>query len=104
LVCPKDKEGFEVSYTEDEMLAYVGCSGWHEDFQDRGEAKNYFMNALTPQVCLQVFLKGRFEYKWKYEAKFDDVWEDFGLTGLLFYPFWRKTRTVIKINNHIDNK
>ena len=102
IVHPKDKEGFEVSYSEDEMFAYVGCSGWHEEFDDKEEAKNCFMNALTPHVRLQVSLKGQFEYKWKYEARFEETWEDFGITALLFIPFWRKTKIVIKVNKHID--
>ncbi len=95
---PDSEKGFEVNYAEDERFSYVSCSGWHEKFKDREDAKNCYLNALTKRVQIIVTAKGGFEYKWEYQARENDIWQGYGTTGLLLFPFWHKSKTIIRSN------
>ena len=47
--------------------------------------------------------KGNFEYKWEYQAYEDDKWQSYGITGLLIFPFWRKSKKLIKSNEWLSS-
>jgi len=96
---PECKDGFETGCSEDDRYAYVSCSGWHEEFEDKDEAKNCFLNALTPRVRILVTARGGYEYKWEYQALNNEIWHGYGVTGLLVFPFWRKVEQTAKSNN-----
>lgn len=98
-VKPESVDGFDVGCAEDERFAYVSCSGWHEEFEDREDAKNCFLNALTSRVRILVTIRGNYEHKWEYQAFEDESWQSYGVTGLLVFPFWRKAEKIIRSNS-----
>ncbi len=97
-VQPQSEDGFEVGFAEDERFAYVSCSGWHEEFEDKDDARNCFLNALTPRIRILISTRGSYEHKWEYQAFENDSWQSYGVTGLLFFPFWRKAKKTTKSN------
>ena len=97
-VKPQSEDGFEVGCAEDDRFAYVSCSGWHEEFEDKEDARNCFLNALTPRVRILITTRGSYEHKWEYQALEDDLWQGYGVTGLLVFPFWRRAKQIAKSN------
>jgi hypothetical protein len=103
-VFPADKNGFEVSYNLNGNTHSVSFLGWHEEFSNEDEALNCFAFGLSNECRLKVSIKGEFQYKWTVEAKDKNGnWSEDSTTGLLLFPFWKKTSTVILQNNFIAN-
>jgi hypothetical protein len=102
-VLPETSQGFPVSYDYDGGRHTISYLSWHEEFDNQDEALNCFVFGLSSECRLQVFSKNNFQYRWIVEAKDKDGhWKAVSSTGLLFFPFWRKTTTVMLQNNFIN--
>lgn len=95
---PTSENGFAVDLCENGNHFTVGFGGWHEEFDSESEALNCFLFGLSDQCRLRVDLRGNFEYRWTVESQTDSVWHADSTTGLLFFPFWRRPRTVYRQN------
>jgi hypothetical protein len=99
-VLPASSEGFSVTLTEGSGNGYtVSFEGWHEDFEDAGEALNVFAFGLSDECRLREYRRGGFAYKWTLESWEDGDWKEESTTALLFFPFWRKVEV-----RHLQNK
>ena len=102
IILPATSKGFSVCYNFKNGTHYVSFLGWHEEFYSEKEAFNCFVLGLSNECRLKVQSKGDFQYGWTLEAKNEKGnWEEDSTTGLLFFPFWRKTTTVILQNDFI---
>ena len=102
---PINTDGFPVSYYFSNSLHTVGFAGWHEEFSDEAEALSCFAFGLSNKCRLKVMQKGNFAYKWTVEAKDKNgEWSEDSTTGLLFFPFWKKSTTAFLQNNFIVDK
>jgi hypothetical protein len=101
-VFPRDETGFPVSYARGGDNHVVSFLGWHEEFSAEEEALNCFAFGLSKECRLQVRYKGDRAYKWIVELKTaEGVWEPKSEVGLLFFPYWRKSRIVYLENGLI---
>jgi hypothetical protein len=92
--------GFPVSYQFSNSEHLVSFLGWHETFGIAQEAVDCFGFGLSKKCRLQVWKKGSFQYKWIVETQNENgLWQARSITGLLFFPFWMKTETVILQND-----
>jgi hypothetical protein len=97
-VDPPTAEGFAVSLTEGTDEWVVGFDGWHEHFTSEDEALNCFAFGLSDRCRLRVHRRGSFPYRWTVEERTDDGWREDSTTGLLFFPFWRRSRVEYRQN------
>lgn len=91
-------DGFEVSLMIVDGEYTVGYAGWHEHFQSADEAIACFFYGLFGDCRLKVVLRGADEYRWSLENRRGSEWNMVSVTGLLFFPFWRRKRTVYRRN------
>jgi len=94
-------EFFEDSFT-------ICCDGWHDEFvmeQDTTENGRNVLEKLKfvfeGKVKLRVTYAGRSAHKW--QLLFDEAidWHVMRLTGLLFYNYFGRRKTVQKVNKII---
>ena len=83
-------EGFMVSLRKTDETFEVAFEGWHEDFDTEEEALNCFVFGLSAACRLKVMSRGGFDYKWTVESLRGDRWIEDSVTGLFFFPFWRR--------------
>ncbi len=95
---PPTANGFAVSLTEDAGKWVVGFGGWHEHFSSEDEAVNCFAFGLSDSCRLRVHYRGSFPYRWTVEARAGDGWREDSTTGLMFFPFWRRSRVEYRQN------
>jgi hypothetical protein len=98
VVEPPTPDGFTVSLTEGVGEWLVEFDGWHEHFTSEEEAVNCFAFGLSDQCRLRVSYRGSFPYRWTVEERTGNGWREESTTGLLFFPFWRRRRTVYRQN------
>lgn len=94
-------EGFDVTLEICGDQLQVSYDSWHERFESEKKAVDRFGFGLTDNCRLVVYSKGRFEYKWTAQFLSHGEWHDDSTTGLLVYPFWRRTSVSYRKNNHI---
>ncbi|GIW82814.1 MAG: hypothetical protein KatS3mg105_4621 [Gemmatales bacterium] len=95
---PPTAEGFSVSLTEGAGAWVVAFDGWHEHFTSADEALRCFAFGLSDRCRLRVHLRGSFAYRWAVEERTEAGWREVSVTGLLFFPFWRRPRVVYRQN------
>lgn len=69
----------------------VGFEGWHEEFKGADEALNCFAFGLSNTCLLRVFRRGGTDYKWQVLNQQKGEWVADSETGLLLFPFWRRS-------------
>jgi hypothetical protein len=90
--------GFAVSLTEGTDEWVVRFDGWHEHFTSEDEALNCFAFGLSDRCRLRVLYRGSFPYRWTVEERTEHGWRDDSTTGLMLFPFWRRSRTEYRQN------
>ena len=98
------ESGFDITVCVDDSEITVYFEGWHEHFElaQFDQALSCIRSGLTDACRIRVESKGNRPYKWTLEYN-DQDWEDDTTTGLLFFPFWKKTSTRYLQNNLIQN-
>jgi hypothetical protein len=91
--------GFKVWITEWEQNCTVGYGAWHEEFSNKNDALEYFVFGLSCECRLKVYKKANFEYKWIAQQLNNECWYNISTTGMLFFPFWCKTKVQYLQNN-----
>jgi len=99
-VSPNRPDGFETVIRRAGDEGYeVYLDDWHEFFESYEEASRCFLFALSGRCRIKRMLKGTFPFRWTLEALTgSQLWEEESTTGLLFYPFWRRTKVT-----HLQN-
>ncbi|HZA65727.1 MAG TPA: hypothetical protein VE592_02195 [Geminicoccaceae bacterium] len=100
VVMPRDESGFEVGLREDRDGYTVNFDGWHEAFEDREAALNCFAFGLSSGCRLHVEVRGAFRCKWVLEYEANGQWYEDSTVGLIFFPFWRRPKTIY-LQNHL---
>lgn len=104
-VAPLTEEGFSVWLHEQPPGYTVGFDGWHEQFQDEGEALAAFAFGLSDDCRLQVMQRGSMDCSWTVESRdAQGEWKVDSSTELLFTPFWRRRRVVCRQNHVITRE
>jgi len=99
-VFPTSGDGFTVGLTVNPDSYRVSFNGWHEDFQNEGEALNCFAFGLCSDCRLKEYRRGNFAYKWTVESKESGEWVENSTTGLFLFPFWMR-RVVRYLQNDL---
>ena len=100
-VRPIDESGFEVSLYHKPTVYTVTFEGWHEDFSSPEEALECFAFGLSDECRLKVTMRGHVAQRWTLEPRKGESWIEESTTGLIFFPFWRRSRIIYKRNNLI---
>ncbi len=95
---PRSPRGFEVWLALDGRRIIVGYAGWHEHFSSAKDAIECFENGLNGVFRLVEYCRGKTAYKWVVQYLRHDRWIEYGTTGLLFFPFWHRRRSMILQN------
>jgi hypothetical protein len=95
---PTSPDGFAVWLSERDGGYTVSFDGWHEEFESEEAALNCFAFGLSDKCRLKIEYRGDFPYRWSVEGANGDGWVTDSTTGLLFFPFWRRLRTVYRQN------
>ena len=100
-VFPHSPDGFAVTLVvNDGNLYTISFEGWHEDFEGE-EALNVFAFGLSYECRLKEYRRGNFAYKWTVEYLDDEgQWKEESTTGLLLFPFWKRS-TVRYLQNNL---
>jgi hypothetical protein len=88
----KVPSGFDVSMHAGEETTVV-FEGWHDHFSDPEEAVQCFLAGLSQNCRIRVTERGGKPHRWVLERLIDDQWVPYSFTGLLFFQFWRASRT-----------
>jgi hypothetical protein len=101
-VFPHSPDGFAVTLVVNGGNVYtISFAGWHEDFEGEEEAQNAFAFGLSYECRLKEYRRGNFAYKWTVEYLDDDgQWKEESTTGLLLFPFWKRS-TVRYLQNNL---
>jgi hypothetical protein len=85
-------DGFDVSLHCGDGEYIVSMAGWHAHFDadETDRALDCFAFGLSDAARLRVERRGARDYRWTLEALTDGVWREDSVTGLLFFPFWRR--------------
>ncbi len=103
IVDPETESSFIVRIDIANGKYTVSFNGWHEEFNNYKEALNCFAFGLSDECRLKVYVRGNFECKWAVESLKDNEWIPESITGLFFYPFWRKQKIKYLQNKIIKN-
>ena len=95
-----DGSGFEVSLEVRPGVFVVHFDGWHEEFTSADDALNCLAFGLSDSCRLAVTYRGAMPTKWVLESRQGENWSPNSETGLLIFPFWRRSRVVYK-RNHV---
>ena len=98
-VLPSSDEGFEVRLDDNGETYTVSFEGWHEEFESAEEALDCFAFGLSSECRLKELRKGGSPYRWIVESKVDGSWSSDSETGLLIYPFWKRSEIVYRQNH-----
>lgn len=100
---PLVADGFLVQISKHLDGITVFYDGWHEEFDVEETAVECFRMGLTRSTRLRVATAGDFAYRWTAEVLDGDVWTPAGTVGLLFWPFWRRSRTLYLQNDSLPD-
>ena len=101
-VFPHSPNGFAVTLVVNDGNVYtISFEGWHEAFEGEEEALNVFAFGLSDECRLKEYRRGKFAYRWTVEYLDDEgQWREESTTGLLLFPFWKKS-TVRYLQNNL---
>jgi hypothetical protein len=99
-------DGFDVSLHCGDGEYVVSMAGWHTHFHagETDRALDCFAFGLSDAARLRVSRRGGRDYRWAMEALTDGVWREDSVTGLLFFPFWRRKTVRYLRNTAITSK
>ncbi len=97
-ILPSTPQGFAVGFHLDEDGYVVTYEGWHQRFHDPNEALDCFAFGLSDLCRLKIVFRGATPHRWVVEHLSDDAWHTESETGLLLFPFWRRSRVVYRQN------
>jgi hypothetical protein len=100
-VLPPEQSGFPVALFVERNGYTVHFSGWHENFESPRDALNCFSYGLSGDCRLRVTYRGSMAHRWILEEHRNGRWVAESTTGLFFFPFWRRARTVV-LQNRIE--
>lgn len=100
-VDPPSELGFSVTLSANFPGYTVGFDGWHEEFEDEGEALDCFAFGLSDRCRFRVTMRGNISCSWTVESRDGVAWKEDSTTGLILIPFWRKRSIVYRQNNVI---
>jgi hypothetical protein len=100
-VDPGIPEGFAVWFHDGGEKYTVGFDGWHEHFDSLEEALDCFAFGLGGDCRLKVAFRRSFPYRWTLEVKENGGWREESTVGLLLFPFWRRSRTIYRMNRPV---
>lgn len=95
---PPTDSGFSIWLMIKNSGFTVGFDGWHEEFEDEGEALNTLAFGLSEHCRLKIIKRGNTDCSWAVESKNGDEWTADSTTGLIFVPFWRKKTVEYRQN------
>jgi hypothetical protein len=101
IVDPAGLGGFSVWFHDCGAKYIVGFDGWHEHFGSEQEALDCFAFGLGGDCRLKVAYRGDFPYRWTLEVNENGAWREESTTGLLFFPFWRRSRILYLMNRPV---
>jgi hypothetical protein len=88
---PNNPDGFMIMLKTNAQGRYtVSYEGWHEEFEKEEEALRCFLFGLSKTCRLRVYTRGKKAHKWAIEWFINNNWHVDSMTGLLFFPFWRR--------------
>ena len=76
----------------------VGFEGWHEEFETMEEAVGCFGWGLSNECRLMITSRGGKPHRWAVQSRESGRWVTDSVTGLFFFPYWRKRRVDYKQN------
>jgi hypothetical protein len=100
-VLPTSDGGFTVVFDSAPGRYTVFFNGWHEEFNSVDEALDCFAFGLSDACRLREYRRGTFAYRWVVESKQHGQWLADSETGLLIFPFWKRSYVVYLQNNLI---
>ncbi|WP_294308283.1 hypothetical protein [uncultured Chryseobacterium sp.] len=98
---------FWVSTTFRELVVGYGIHHTHfsEEFGNLDDGIVQAFDLLTNRVRTTNYLKGNTIFKTVVEIEYpDDTLIEIGSSGLIFFPFWKKTKIVVKYDEKILEK
>ena len=98
-VLPSHPSGFVVTLDRGPPPFSVSFEGWHEHFDNAAEALACFEFGLSEKCRLRVVSKGEMPIQWSLESFTDGRWVEDSRTGLIIYPFWRKSSVEYRQNS-----
>lgn len=101
-VLPTSIAGFNVGLDVGPGRYTVSFNGWHEDFDDASEALDCFAFGLSAECRLKEYRRGNSAYRWAVESKQNGQWVADSETGLLLFPFWKRSEVVYLQNSLIS--
>jgi hypothetical protein len=99
-VRPRNDDGFSVTLYVRGSQFRVSFEGWHETFEDAGEALDCFVFGLSDACRLEIEYRGGMATKWAVQSRRGAAWVTDSEVGLLVVPFWRPRRVAHR-QNHV---
>lgn len=90
---PAAPDGFLIRcFVDPDGGCHVAFEGWHKEFESVDEALKCVRFGLSAKWRLKVQARGGLDHKWTVQYQNQAEWTDDSTTGLLLFPFWRRTR------------
>jgi len=100
---PINSNGFKCELVDSGLNYMVFFDGWHTDqFNSFEDAAKCFLFGLTTAARLCVKERGNWRYWWNLETYADGEWGGIEITGIPFWPFWRRKKTFYLQNDWIQ--
>ena len=94
-VAPQSPDGFCVGLSVDESEYTVHFDGWHDHFDSRDDALDWFAMGVVSGICrVAVTYRARTAVSFALELLDGERWVPHSTTGLIFRPYWGSKRTV----------
>ncbi|WP_295222960.1 hypothetical protein [uncultured Chryseobacterium sp.] len=101
------KSEFWVSTTFGELVVGYGSHHTHfsEEFGNLEDGIVQAFDLLTNRIKTTKYIKGNTVFKTTVEIEYPDATlVNIGSSGLIFFPFWKKTKIVVKYDEKILEK
>jgi len=98
------KSGIWISSDNSELTIGYGINHKHfnPEYDDMNEAIETFFNLLTKKKRITKYYKGTFQFKNKIEVESENnEFHELGISLNWFFPFWKKTKEEVLIENGI---
>ena len=101
-IFPNDEAGFEIALIDDgDQCTVTFDGGWHKHFETPEEAVECVSFGLSDRCRLKTEMRGEYPQKWTVEYLDGETWHEASITGLIFFPFWRRKSIIYRQNNLI---
>lgn len=98
-----DANGFAVEVLEgdSEWTVFLGEVGFHEHFETGEEALNFVIWCYSGDACIRETWRGDSPSSAVLEAREDDACSAVSRTQMIFVPFWRARREIVRRNPNL---